>query len=156
MVVETAAVAAVAGVGTAQIVEKTTEHSSPELALLTEIRDNLVALRAFSPTQRFRTLYPFDLGQSVDGVGRRYYVDGQVRGHHLAFSGGTAGAEMRLMMGTMYVMSWIASGSYMDIDLPLMLTSGSEIYIVNGDDDDDWACWLWYEREQEDISHKKA
>jgi hypothetical protein len=155
MVVEGALIGGAVGVAGSKVMDASGGDEKTTL-LLTEIRNTLVAIRSFSALQRHRTLYPYNVGASTDGEGSIFRVDGQVRGHHLAFSGGEAGAEMLLYMGTSVILSWYASGSYMDIDLPLMLTAGTSLQVINNDGNDGWACWLWFEREQEDISHRNA
>lgn len=161
MVAESIVAGATAGAVGQQVAHALTEDSSTTVALLEQIRDALVTIARYSDIQRYRTIYPRDMSPEstvADGVGRIFRTDSPMRGHHIGFSGGTAGDQFVLRMGTANVLPWVASGGYMDIDLPLLITGGIDLSIRNLTtlDDATWRASLWYELPRDDIAHRMA
>lgn len=161
MVLEGATAGAIAGVVGSKVADAATEDGSRTVALLTDIRDTLVTLARYSDVQRNRTIYPRDMSPETgmtDGIGRRFKTDSATRGHHIAFSGAASSDQFVLRMGTANVLAWVASGGYMDIDLPLLITGGIDLYVANLTDltDTTWRAYLWYELPRDDIAHRMA
>lgn len=161
MVAESIVAGATAGAVGQQVAHAVTEDSSTTVALLEQIRDALVTVARYSDMQRYRSIYPRDMSPETgmsDGVGRLFKTDSPMRGHHLAFSGGTAGDVFVLRMGTANVLPWVASGDYMEISLPMLITGGIDLAVVNLTDGSDatWRAALWYELPRDDIAHRMA
>lgn len=151
-----AIVGAIAGVSASEIVKVLREGDDRTTRILTDMLEQLTVLRAYSNRQSQRTLYPIRLSPNASGVGATFTVDSAMRGSHLAISGAEAGDIFGLRMGSGYIIEWnMGTPDYKEIDLPMRLTPGTIMQVVNITDaaDATWRCYLWAEQDRSDISH---
>ena len=112
--------------------------------LLTAILDQIIAGNQYAAVQRERTIYPVNLSP-----GLTWRSDGRSRLHSLLVSG-APGDRLGLNVGTAILFDWLnITGDPFVIEVPILVTPGSDVRIVDISDaaDTTWRAWLWVWRE---------